>query len=256
MRVGLSEVPQLTAADEVPISLVDLIPVVTRSRSEGMDRAFGWVLKALKESYPQLRGVPPSELAQAMQGLVDKREMGADVAASVRQLQELLEMPEWKSDQAGDTSHELAFLMLAEGAIHQILRTAQHRATGKNGRRPGSTAVSPVLPSWRGRYGDRFPVELHILRWNGSQFTGIMLYPDDDTATSVSGQADRQPGTTSVSLSWQEHSARRPIDFNGSYTATLDSDEMKAGWHQGEHPRDEPLVEFRMTPVYDTNASK
>lgn len=114
--------------------------------------------------------MPPSQLTQVMQSLVDKREMEAGVAASVRQLQELLEMPEWNADQVGGT-RGYAFLMLSEGAIHEILRTAQHRATDINGGAPGST-VLPVRPSWRGTYDDRFPVELHILGREGTQLTG------------------------------------------------------------------------------------
>ena len=74
-------------------------------------------------------------MPQAMQSLVDKREMEPNVAASVRQPQELLEMPEWNSDRVGDT-RGYAFLMLAEGAIHEILRTAQHRATDAKGWHP------------------------------------------------------------------------------------------------------------------------
>jgi hypothetical protein len=147
----LSENPQPTPEDEIPTSLVDLIPVVTKDRRDGLDTAFSLVLKALRDNYPQLRRVPPSQLAQTLQTLVDKREIGADVAASVRQLQELLEMPEWSDDQVGDT-RGYAFLMLAEGAIHEILRTAQHRIPEANGGAPGS-AVPPVGPLWRGEPG-------------------------------------------------------------------------------------------------------
>ena len=246
----LSEMPQPIAEDEIPTSLVDLIPVVTRNRSDGLHTAFDLVLKALRDNYPQLRRVPPSQLTQAMQSLVDKGEMEANVAASVRQLQELLAMPEWNSDQVGDT-RGYAFLMLAEGAIHEILRTAQHRATDTNGGAPGSTGP-PVRPSWRGTYDDRFPVELHILGRDGTQFSGIMTYPDDDTATSVSGQVDGQAGSTSVNLSWQERGyalrGRRPIDFNGSYAATVTGDHMNADWRRGN----QPIVQFTMTAADDS----
>jgi hypothetical protein len=128
----LSEMPRPIARDEIPASLVDLIPVVNRNRSEGLHAAFELVVRALRGSYPQLGRVPLSQLKRAMDGLVDRREMEADVAASVRQLQELLEMPEWNADQVGDT-RGYAFLMLAEGAIHEILRTAEHRAAGADG---------------------------------------------------------------------------------------------------------------------------
>jgi hypothetical protein len=145
MATSLAEMPQPTAKDEIPTSLVDLIPVVTRNRSEGLQAAFGYVLKALRNNYPQLRRVPPSQLSETMQSLVKEGEMEADVAASVRQLQELLEMPEWNADQVGDT-RGYAFLMLAEGSIHEILRTAQHRAADANGGAPGRTAPA-IRPS-------------------------------------------------------------------------------------------------------------
>ena len=246
----LSEMPEPIAEDEIPTSLVDLIPVVTRNRREGLHTAFNLVLKALRDNYPQLRRVPPSQLTQVMQSLVDKREMDAGVAASVRQLQELLEMPEWNSDQVGDT-RGYAFLMLAEGAIHEILRTAQRRASDTNGGAPGS-AVPPIRPSWRGTYDDRFPLELHILGWDGTQFSGIMTYPDDDTATSVSGQVDGQAGSTNVNLSWQERGyalkGRRTIDFNGSYVASIAGDHMNADWRWGN----QPVVQFTMTATDDS----
>lgn len=241
----LSEMPQPIAKGEIPTSLVDLIAVVTRNRSEGLHAAFGFVLNALRDNYPQLRRVPLSQLPRAMQSLVDKHEMEADVAASVRQLQELLEMPEWNSDQVGDT-RGYAFLMLAEGAIHEILRTAQHRAAGTDSGAPGSPAP-PVRPSWRGSYDGRFPVELHILGWDGTQFSGTMAYPDDDTTTSVGGQADRQTGSASVNLSWQELDyalrGRRTIDFNGTYAATVTGDHMDADWRRGN----QVIVQFTMT---------
>lgn len=250
VATSLSEMPQPIAEDEIPTSLVDLIAAVTRNRSEGLHTAFDLVLKALKENYLQLRRIPPSQLPQAMQSLVDRGEMEANVAASVRQLQELLQMPEWNSDQVGDT-RGYAFLMLAEGAIHEILRTAQHRATGTNGGAPGSTAL-PVRPSWRGVYDDRFPVELHILGWDGTQFTGIMTYPDDDTATSVSGHARGQAGSASVSLSWQEQGyalrGRRTIDFNGSYAAAVTGDHMDADWRRGNRA----IVQFTMRASDDS----
>ena len=249
----LSEMPQETAEGEIPTSLVDFIPVVTRNRSEGLRTAFDEVLKALRDTYPKLRGVRPSQLTQAMQTLVDKREMDAGVAASVRQLQELLKMPEWNSDQVGDT-RGYAFLMLAEGAIHEILRTAPHRAPDANGGAPSST-VSPIRPSWRGTYDDRFPIELHILGWVGTQFTGIMTYPGDDTSTTISGQVGVQAGSTSVNLSWQERGyalrGRRDIDFNGSYAATVTGDHMDADWGRGN----QTVVQFTMTATDDSKDS-
>jgi hypothetical protein len=244
LSTTLSKMPQAIAEDEIPTSLVDLIPIVTRNRSEGLQSAFGFVLEALRDNYPQLRWVPPSQLPQAMQSLVDKGGMEANVAASVKQLQELLEMPEWNSDQAGDT-RRYAFLMLAEGAIHEILRTAQRRAAGANGSAPGST-VPPIQATWHGRYDGRFPVELHILGWDYTQFSGIMTYPDDDTVTSVNGQIDGQTGNVGANLSWREQDyvlkGRRAIDFNGTYAATVTGDHMDADWRQNNRV----IVKFTM----------
>ena len=115
------------AAGGIPESLEDLMATVNKNRMEGIQTAFGLVYRALKENYPQLRRVVPAQLPEAMQALVDKGEMEPDVALSVRQLYELLVMPEWQKDEEGDT-RGYAFLMLAEGAIHGILRSARARS--------------------------------------------------------------------------------------------------------------------------------
>jgi len=249
MAITLSKMPQPPTGNEIPTSLVDLIPDVTRDRSEGLHAAFDFVLKALRDNYPQLRGVPLSQLKQVMQSLVDKREMESSVAASVTQLQELLEMPEWTSDQVGDT-RGYAFLMLAEGAIHEILRAAQHPAAGLNGDAPDGT-VRLVRPSWRGTYDDRFPIRLYILGWDSTQFSGVMTYPDDDTATSVSGQVEEQGGSTGADLSWEERGyvlrGRRTIDFYGNYAAKVTGDHMDAEWRRGN----QSIVRFAMTAADD-----
>jgi hypothetical protein len=242
----LSEMPRPIARDQIPASLVDLIPVVNRNRSEGLHAAFELVVRALKASYSQLDRVPISQLKRAMDGLVDRREMEADVAASVRQLQELLEMPEWNVDQVGDT-RGYAFLMLAEGAIHEILRTAEHRAAGAD--EAGLDFARLVSPSWRGTYDGRFPIELRILGWEGTQFSGIMTYPDGDTVTTVRGQIDGQMESAGVGLLWKEIgyvlSGRRDIDFNGSYTATVIDDQMDAQWRKSGRA----IVQFEMSPA-------
>lgn len=217
--------------DEVPTTLVDLIPVINKNRSEGLHAAFDLVVRAVKEHYPPLERVPPSQLKQAMQDLVADRGMEPDVAASVWQLQEFLEMPEWNEDKAGDT-RGYAFLMLAEGAIHEILRTAQHRALAAGG--DGSLARL-VRPSWRGTYDNRFPLELRVLGWNGTDFTATITYPNEGTVTSVSGQAEGTTAGSGARLSWRETgyvlTGRRAIDRNGYYTATVTGDEMVAEWH-------------------------
>lgn len=126
ISITLSDMPN-PAGEGIPESLVDLMATVREDRMRGVRAAFDLVHQALKENYPQLRRVLPSQLPGAMQTLVDKGEMEPDVALSVRQLYELLVMPEWQKDQAGDT-RGYAFLMLAEGAIHGILRSAQARS--------------------------------------------------------------------------------------------------------------------------------
>jgi hypothetical protein len=83
---ALSEMPQPIAEGEIPVSLVDLMPVVSKDRSDGMRAAFDLVHQALKENYPQLRRIPLSQLGQATQGLVDSGRLDADVALSVQQL--------------------------------------------------------------------------------------------------------------------------------------------------------------------------
>ena len=79
-----------------------------------------------------------------------------------------------------------------------------------------------------------------------------MTYPDDDTATSVSGQVDGQAGSTKVNLSWQERGyalkGRRTIDFNGSYVASIAGDHMNADWRWGN----QPVVQFTMTATDDS----
>jgi hypothetical protein len=154
--------------------------------------AFDLVHQALKENYPQLRRVPRSQIPQALEGLVDSGLLDKDVALSVKQLYELLAMPEWNSDRAGDT-RGYAFLMLAEGAIHGIIRSAQAHGASAERQLPGRFPEA-VGASWRGTYNMDFPIELHILTWTGNDFTGEMVYPDGSTATSIHGKVEERTG--------------------------------------------------------------
>jgi len=138
ISITLSDNMPQPPSDGIPDSLVDLMATVNKNRMEGIRAAFDLVHQALTENYPQLRRVLPSQLPGAMQALVDKGEMEPDVELSVRQLYELLVMPEWQKDQTGDT-RGYAFLMLAEGAIHGILRSAQARSV-----KPGEANLSQV----------------------------------------------------------------------------------------------------------------
>jgi len=228
----LSDMPQPTG-DGIPESLVDLMATVNKNRMEGVRAAFDMVQQALKENYPQLHWVLPPQLPEAMHALVKKGEMEPDVELSVRQLYELLVMPEWQRDQTGDT-RGYAFLMLAEGAIHSILRSAQARSAGPGGEQPVNAPVA-ISMSWRGSYDDRFPIELHIDSWSGKSFEGTMTYPDENTVTSVTGTAEDE-ADGGVRLTWKEHEyvtrGRRSIDFDGSYTATARDAIMNGAWYQ------------------------
>jgi hypothetical protein len=244
ISMTLSDNMPQPAASGIPQSLVDLIASVNQNRMEGIRTAFDLVHRALKENYPQLRRVLPAQLPEAMDRLVDKGEMEPDVALSVRQLYELLVMPEWQKDQAGDT-RGYAFLMLAEGAIHGILRSAQARATEPGEDLPASGPAA-IRRSWHGIYNNQFPIELDIDGWSGKGFGGTMTYPDRDTTTRISGTADDGP-SGSIRLTWKEleyvHEGRRRIDFNGSYTATITGNTMDGAWYQANRR----VARFTMT---------
>jgi hypothetical protein len=228
----LSENMPRPAEEGIPESLVDLIATVSQNRMEGIRVAFEFVQRALKENYPQLRRVLPAQLPEALDRLVGKGEMEPDVALSVRQLYELLVMPEWQKDQAGDT-RGYAFLMLAEGAIHGILRSAEARGAGTS-EDSLARGFAAIRRSWHGTYDGRFPIDLYIGAWSGRSFSGTMTYPDGDTTTEIAGTAE--DADSSVRLTWQEvayiREGRRRIDFTGSYAATVTADTMDGAWYQ------------------------
>jgi hypothetical protein len=126
--------PGQSSEDNMPMSLVDLMADVNKNRRNGIRKAFDQVRLVLNEYYPRLRRVGHDQLPEAMQDLVDRRLMDADVAESVTQLYELLKMPEWNSDNVGDT-RGYAFLMLAEGVIHGIMRSAESHSEYRQARR-------------------------------------------------------------------------------------------------------------------------
>ena len=243
ISMTLSDNMPRPADDGIPQSLVDLMATVSQDRMAGVQAAFDLVHRALKENYPQLRRVLPAQLPEAMDRLVDKGEMEPDVALSVRQLYELLVMPEWQKDQAGDT-RGYAFLMLAEGAIHGILRSVQARGV-ETSEAPLAGGAAAIRRSWHGTYDSRFPIELAIGAWSGKSFDGTMTYPDGDTATRITGTAEDTDG--GVRLTWKEvvyiREGRRPIDFNGNYVATIAGDTMDGAWYQASRR----VARFTMT---------
>jgi hypothetical protein len=234
----------------VPESLVDLMATVNTNRMAGLRAAFNLVTRALKENYPQLRRVLPDQLPKAMQALVDKGEMEPDVAQNVKQLHELLEMPGWQKDQEGDT-RGYAFLMLAEGAIHSILRSAKAPSTPPE---QEITASGPagISSSWSGMYDGRFPIELRIDSWAGQSFTGTMNYPDGNTTTRVTGTAENSAG--GARLTWNEREyipGRREIEFDGTYSAVIRDGLMSGTWYRDNRR----IADFTMTPTDATTGT-
>jgi hypothetical protein len=239
-----------TTDGSIPESLVDLMATVDRNRMEGIRAAFDLVHRALKETYPQLRRVLPAQLPQAMQTLVERGEMEADLAWSVQQLHELLVMPEWEKDEAGRT-RAYAFLMLAEGAIHGVLRSARARGADSG---PGA----PIRSSWRGLYNDVHPIRLDITAWHGHRFEGSMTHPFENTVTSVTGSVEDsdnyQDEAGTFHLTWTEQrytrTGRRKVDFTGYYSATVKGNvTMNGGWYYRADRR--RVAEFTMTATED-----
>lgn len=243
ISITLSDnMPRPAADGGIPESLVDLMATVDKNRAEGIRAAFDLVHRALKENYPQLRRVLPSQLPEAMHRLVGKGEMEPDVALSVQQLYELLVMPEWGKDEA-DGTRGYAFLMLAEGAIHGILRSARARGAepGQDqDQDPPASAPDPIATSWSGTYNNSYPIQLDIATWSGNRFNGTMTYPDGDrsTVTSVAGTVEDDGSGGDVRLRWIERAVvrqgSRGVDRNGYYLATIRGITMNGSWYQGD----------------------
>ena len=239
-----SNTPGPASDAEIPQSLVDLMATVNKNRMEGIRAAFDLVHRALKENYPQLRRVLPSQLPEAMHRLVDRGEMEGDVAMSVQQLYELLVMPEWEKDDAGGT-RAYAFLMLAEGAIHGILRSARDRGEEAGEHSPGNLRA-PIATSWRGVYNNAYDLQLDIAARSDGRFEGTMTYPDGGTITRVVGSIESaQDG---IRLRWEEREVTRQgsrrIDLNGYYLATIENgDTMRGAWYH----KDRLVARFTLT---------
>lgn len=237
VALALASLPRPAVADgQVPTSLVDFIGQVSRDPRGGMRTAFGLVQRALAESYPQLRSSDPDHLMEDVRRLARRGELSREVELAVGQLFELFEMSE--SHAAVDQARGYDFLMLAEGAIHVILRSAQAGIPGSE----EGPARFPIESRWYGQYNDDYPIRLHVMRWDGDEFSGEMTYPGSGTVTRVAGHVkagarDSEP----VPVTWEEMTyadeGSRRIDFNGRYEANVSGHTMKGTWRYQNSPR-------------------
>jgi hypothetical protein len=126
---ALKEMRADTTSDEpVRASLVDLIGDINDNPRTGIRKAFRRVRKALDEAYPELASVREERLSDAMRDLVRRDVLHPEVESAISQLQKLLEMSNSDADMA-DQARGYQFLLLAEGAIHGILRSARIHAS-------------------------------------------------------------------------------------------------------------------------------
>jgi len=236
IALALSAMPVEPAEGEIPTSLVDLLPMVSQNRDRSIRTAFRIVRRALDRYYPQLSSMGSAQLKDAVLDLADKGQLDADVAESVKKLQELLVMPEWDSDPVGDT-RAYAFLMLAEGAIHGIIRSATAHDQGVGGE-------PPIAESWKGIYdGSKLSIELRILNWDGLTFTGEMAYPDRGHVTRVNGRVDDDL-VTWTETEYKQRGPGRDIERGGTYRASVSGDTMRGDWSRSGG---ESLGSFTMT---------
>jgi hypothetical protein len=218
---ALKQGRSLVGSEPIPTSLVDLIDDVNKNPQEGIRAAFRLVRKILNDFYPQLASVAPRDLPAVMKHLARDGTLSSDVEWAVTYLYELLEMSDSDVDAIG-RGHGYEFLMLAEGAIHGILRTA-----------------SPLLhASWAGIYNDDYPMELHVEKWQNSRFEGVMKYPEWNTETNVVGSVANKAGDDgSIIVAWREtgyRSGTHSIGFKGRYEAIAAGNLMSGGWYSGD----------------------
>jgi hypothetical protein len=239
IALALSSMPVEPAEGEIPTSLVDLLPMVRQSRDRSIRTAFRIVRRALDRYYPQLGPVGSSQLKDAVVDLADKGQLDPDVAESVKKLQELLVMPEWDSDPVGDT-RAYAFIMLAEGAIHGIIRSAAAHGQGAGGK-------PPIAGSWEGTYhGTHLAIELNIVNWDGRTFTGEMTYPERGHVTRVTGQVDGDRVTWTEGTMYEHEGPGPAVELGGRYEARVSGSAMEEGQWYRRGSRDS-LGSFRMT---------
>ena|ERR1022692_91937 len=197
------------------------------------------------DTYPELSGVSPRQLSNSMQDLVRRGRMNVEVEWGVSQLYQLLEMSESGSG-AAEQTQGYEFLILAEGAIHAILRNATAQAGSSHDEAYIGSDSTPIRPSWRGAYNDAYAIEMHIETWGADEFTGRMAYPDSDTVTRVVGRIEtKNKDTPSGTVTWKETEfirRGREIDFDGRYQATVSGDTMRGAWYHGGRL----VAEFKM----------
>jgi hypothetical protein len=230
----------------VPTSLVDLIPDVNKNPRGGIRRAFRLVRRALDESYPGLATVPQGDLANVLDNLARRGVLHADVRDAIGQLQNLLDMS--NSDvKMVDPARGYLFLLLAEGAIHGILRSAEIHASEIHGTSPAVRPL-PAGSSWQGWYNRDFVIELRLDRWIGSTtFEGQMLYPGSETVTGVTGQVITTESVAGLTaIAWKEDGyitkGSRAVDLGGEYKATVSGNVVSGNWFKGE----QRLGEFQL----------
>lgn len=230
--------PSDSSSDEaVPTSLVDFIDDVNSNPRSGIHKAFRLVRKALDESYPELASITQDRLSDAIEDLVRRGALHEDVANAISQLRKLLEMSDSDANMV-DPARGYLFLMLAEGAIHGILRSAKIHANKITDARL-TAGLTPIRSSWQGRYNRGFIIELHIAKWsNDTEFEGEMNYPGSGTVTSVNGSIIPTGPGSGLKVAWRERDyvrrGERSIDFDGDYRATISGDVMAGGWYTDE----------------------
>lgn len=213
----------------IPTSLVDLIPVGGDNPRRAIHLAFQQVRRALSQVHPQLSDVSRSRLPASLRQLVRNGAMDEEVERAVTRLEHLLSLTD--ELEGIETAQANQFLMLAEGAIHAILRSAKPQGF-------------PIKAQWRGTYNGAYTVELAISSFDGDTFRGTMAYPGSDTTTVVEGRFDRgTPGGLAWVEKGYENRGSREIDFAGEYRAVVQGDTMKGAWYRGERL----IARFRMT---------
>jgi hypothetical protein len=120
--------------EPVSTSLVDLIGDINNNPRTGINKAFRLVRKALDKSYPELASVTDDRLSDAMRYLVRRGVLHPEVQSAISQLQKLLDISDSNADMA-NRERGYQFLLLAEGAIHGILRSAEIHASELNAAR-------------------------------------------------------------------------------------------------------------------------